>query len=205
MKRELVHQVLWNRLIAVVEEQANVLLKTAFGALENVRNAVLDALMNDQSPDVRSTAISMLEPRFADGDYERLPAMAAELVALALQIGQLTVSHCDKGLQLRFRAVLLIDQQPLADFLKRETETPPALPRHAPARIPREIQGARARALPRGERTRSRARRTRPAGSGMPHTAPATSSSCSVTFGVVAAKLAVPSMLTMPVLLEPPM
>jgi N-methylhydantoinase B len=33
MKRQLVHQILWNRLIAVVEEQANVLLKTAFGAI----------------------------------------------------------------------------------------------------------------------------------------------------------------------------
>lgn len=33
MREELVRQVLWNRLIAVVEEQANVLLKTAFGAI----------------------------------------------------------------------------------------------------------------------------------------------------------------------------
>src|SRR5262245_689570 len=33
MKRELVRQILWNRLIAVVEEQANVLLKTAFGPI----------------------------------------------------------------------------------------------------------------------------------------------------------------------------
>jgi N-methylhydantoinase B len=33
MKKELVRQILWNRLIAVVEEQANVLLKTAFGAI----------------------------------------------------------------------------------------------------------------------------------------------------------------------------
>ena len=32
-KDRLVRQILWNRLIAVVEEQANVLLKTAFGAL----------------------------------------------------------------------------------------------------------------------------------------------------------------------------
>lgn len=33
MKPELVRQILWNRLIAVVEEQANVLLKTAFGPI----------------------------------------------------------------------------------------------------------------------------------------------------------------------------
>jgi len=33
MRRELVRQILWNRLIAVVEEQANVLLKTAFGPI----------------------------------------------------------------------------------------------------------------------------------------------------------------------------
>ena len=33
MKRQLVRQILWNRLIAVVEEQANVLLKTAFGPI----------------------------------------------------------------------------------------------------------------------------------------------------------------------------
>jgi N-methylhydantoinase B len=33
MKQELVRQILWNRLIAVVEEQANVLLKTAFGPI----------------------------------------------------------------------------------------------------------------------------------------------------------------------------
>ncbi|MEW6687602.1 MAG: hydantoinase B/oxoprolinase family protein [Pseudomonadota bacterium] len=33
MKQQLVRQILWNRLIAVVEEQANVLLKTAFGAI----------------------------------------------------------------------------------------------------------------------------------------------------------------------------
>lgn len=33
MKKELVRQILWNRLIAVVEEQANVLLKTAFGPI----------------------------------------------------------------------------------------------------------------------------------------------------------------------------
>jgi len=33
MKRELIQQILWNRLIAVVEEQANVLLKTAFGPI----------------------------------------------------------------------------------------------------------------------------------------------------------------------------
>ena len=33
MKKELVRQILWNRLIAVVEEQANVLLKTAFGTI----------------------------------------------------------------------------------------------------------------------------------------------------------------------------
>ena len=33
MQRELVRQILWNRLIAVVEEQANVLLKTAFGPI----------------------------------------------------------------------------------------------------------------------------------------------------------------------------
>ncbi|MBI1942109.1 MAG: hydantoinase B/oxoprolinase family protein [Betaproteobacteria bacterium] len=33
MKLQLVRQVLWNRLIAVVEEQANVLLKTAFGPI----------------------------------------------------------------------------------------------------------------------------------------------------------------------------
>lgn len=33
MKRELARQILWNRLIAVVEEQANVLLKTAFGPI----------------------------------------------------------------------------------------------------------------------------------------------------------------------------
>jgi N-methylhydantoinase B len=33
MRKELVRQILWNRLIAVVEEQANVLLKTAFGTI----------------------------------------------------------------------------------------------------------------------------------------------------------------------------
>jgi N-methylhydantoinase B len=33
MKQQLVRQILWNRLIAVVEEQANVLLKTAFGTI----------------------------------------------------------------------------------------------------------------------------------------------------------------------------
>lgn len=33
MREELLRQVLWNRLIAVVEEQANVLLKTAFGPI----------------------------------------------------------------------------------------------------------------------------------------------------------------------------
>ena len=33
MKQELARQILWNRLIAVVEEQANVLLKTAFGPI----------------------------------------------------------------------------------------------------------------------------------------------------------------------------
>src|SRR5262245_19157681 len=33
VKKELVRQILWNRLIAVVEEQANVLLKTAFGPI----------------------------------------------------------------------------------------------------------------------------------------------------------------------------
>jgi N-methylhydantoinase B len=33
MKQALVRQILWNRLIAVVEEQANVLLKTAFGPI----------------------------------------------------------------------------------------------------------------------------------------------------------------------------
>jgi len=33
MQEKLVRQILWNRLIAVVEEQANVLLKTAFGAI----------------------------------------------------------------------------------------------------------------------------------------------------------------------------
>ena len=33
MKQELIRQILWNRLIAVVEEQANVLLKTAFGPI----------------------------------------------------------------------------------------------------------------------------------------------------------------------------
>jgi len=33
MREQLVRQILWNRLIAVVEEQANVLLKTAFGAI----------------------------------------------------------------------------------------------------------------------------------------------------------------------------
>ena len=33
MKQQLVRQILWNRLIAVVEEQANVLLKTAFGPI----------------------------------------------------------------------------------------------------------------------------------------------------------------------------
>lgn len=33
MQQELVRQIVWNRLIAVVEEQANVLLKTAFGAI----------------------------------------------------------------------------------------------------------------------------------------------------------------------------
>jgi len=33
MRKELVRQILWNRLIAVVEEQANVLLKTAFGPI----------------------------------------------------------------------------------------------------------------------------------------------------------------------------
>jgi N-methylhydantoinase B len=33
MRDELVRQILWNRLIAVVEEQANVLLKTAFGPI----------------------------------------------------------------------------------------------------------------------------------------------------------------------------
>jgi N-methylhydantoinase B len=32
-KRQLIRQILWNRLIAIVEEQANVLLKTAFGAI----------------------------------------------------------------------------------------------------------------------------------------------------------------------------
>ena len=33
MKQQLVRQILWNRLIAIVEEQANVLLKTAFGPI----------------------------------------------------------------------------------------------------------------------------------------------------------------------------
>src|SRR5260221_12345661 len=33
MKQQLIRQILWNRLIAVVEEQANVLLKTAFGPI----------------------------------------------------------------------------------------------------------------------------------------------------------------------------
>ncbi|MSQ49854.1 MAG: hydantoinase B/oxoprolinase family protein, partial [Betaproteobacteria bacterium] len=33
MQTRLVRQILWNRLIAVVEEQANVLLKTAFGVI----------------------------------------------------------------------------------------------------------------------------------------------------------------------------
>jgi N-methylhydantoinase B len=33
MQKQLVRQILWNRLIAVVEEQANVLLKTAFGPI----------------------------------------------------------------------------------------------------------------------------------------------------------------------------
>ena len=33
MREQLVRQILWNRLIAVVEEQANVLLKTAFGTI----------------------------------------------------------------------------------------------------------------------------------------------------------------------------
>ena len=33
MKQQLITQILWSRLIAVVEEQANVLLKTAFGAI----------------------------------------------------------------------------------------------------------------------------------------------------------------------------
>ena len=33
MRQQLVRQILWNRLIAVVEEQANVLLKTAFGTI----------------------------------------------------------------------------------------------------------------------------------------------------------------------------
>ena len=33
MQQQLVRQILWNRLIAVVEEQANVLLKTAFGTI----------------------------------------------------------------------------------------------------------------------------------------------------------------------------
>ena len=39
---------------------------------ENVRNAVLDALMNDDSADVRSTAISMLEPVQADSSVRRV-------------------------------------------------------------------------------------------------------------------------------------
>ena len=33
MQKQLTRQILWNRLIAVVEEQANVLLKTAFGPI----------------------------------------------------------------------------------------------------------------------------------------------------------------------------
>ncbi|HXS13483.1 MAG TPA: HEAT repeat domain-containing protein [Acidobacteriaceae bacterium] len=39
---------------------------------ESVRNAVLDALMNDQSSDVRSAAISMLEPVQADSSVRRV-------------------------------------------------------------------------------------------------------------------------------------
>jgi len=39
---------------------------------ENVRNTVLDALMNDQSADVRSAAISMLEPVQADSSVRRV-------------------------------------------------------------------------------------------------------------------------------------
>jgi hypothetical protein len=39
---------------------------------ESVRNGVLDALMNDQSPDVRSAAISMLEPVQADSSVRRV-------------------------------------------------------------------------------------------------------------------------------------
>jgi hypothetical protein len=39
---------------------------------EGVRNGVLDALMNDQSPDVRSAAISMLEPVQADSSVRRV-------------------------------------------------------------------------------------------------------------------------------------
>lgn len=39
---------------------------------ESVRNAVLDVLMNDQSPDVRSLAISMLEPVQADSSVRRV-------------------------------------------------------------------------------------------------------------------------------------
>ena len=39
---------------------------------ESVRNAVLDVLMNDQSADVRSAAISMLEPVQADSSVRRV-------------------------------------------------------------------------------------------------------------------------------------
>jgi hypothetical protein len=39
---------------------------------EGVRNGVLDALMNDQSADVRSAAISMLEPVQADSSVRRV-------------------------------------------------------------------------------------------------------------------------------------
>ena len=39
---------------------------------ENVRNAVLDTLMNDQSSDVRGAAISMLEPVQADSSVRRV-------------------------------------------------------------------------------------------------------------------------------------
>ena len=39
---------------------------------ESVRNAVLDTLMNDQSADVRSAAISMLEPVQADSSVRRV-------------------------------------------------------------------------------------------------------------------------------------
>jgi hypothetical protein len=39
---------------------------------ENVRNAVLDALMNDQSADVRSAAVSLLEPVQADSSVRQV-------------------------------------------------------------------------------------------------------------------------------------